>query len=212
MNEGSNNKDVLIVGLGNPGLQYARTRHNLGFIVVQNLAKKWGFSFKKALKFEGELAVGQIEGREGNIYLLLPMTYMNLSGRAVIKALRYYKIPPSSTNSFLVVVDDVYLKFGTMRLRVKGSTGGHNGLKSLQEYLQSDEYCRLRMGIGAKGEALPEGERFFLEDYVLGKFTQEEQNDLPDFATQGVEAIECWLKEGAEAAVKHIGRFTGEKA
>lgn len=179
----SNNS--LIVGLGNPGRQYERTRHNLGFIVLRHLAKKWGIFFKKVEKLEGELALLTFEER--NIYFFLPTTFMNLSGRAVKKALDYYKIPFKMAHTLLVVVDDVYLDFGDLRLKEKGGTGGHKGLKSIEEYLLTDEYTRLRLGIG------PKEENCLLEDYVLGKFTEIEQNSLPEFVKKAELVIEQWI-------------------
>lgn len=191
---------ILIVGLGNPGVSYERTRHNLGFIVVRKLATGLGLTFKKVAKFEAELAVGSIEGRAEKLVLLLPMTYMNLSGRAVKKVVEYYKVSFSLPNCFLVVVDDVYTNFNLMRLRAQGSSGGHNGLKSLEEHLQSNEFARLRMGIG------PQEERVFLEDYVLGKFTDMEQNGLPDFVARGAQVIECCRKRDRRNVIPHTNK------
>lgn len=176
----------LIVGLGNPGRAYERTRHNLGYMVVRSLAKKFGFPFKNVEKLEGELAVGDVDGDK--IFFFLPTTYMNLSGRAVKKVIDYYKIPFKKPDAMLVVLDDIYLDFGVMRLRESGGTGGHNGLKSVEEYLLTNEYPRLRLGIG------PKDENFILEDYVLGKFTDIEQNNLPEFVSRAVLAIENWMK------------------
>lgn len=187
---------ALIVGLGNPGSNYERTRHNLGFIFLRALAKKRGVTFKKLDKFEGELAIQNCEERQ--LLFFLPMTYMNNSGRAVKKVVSYYNIEVSSKDNFLVACDDVYLNFNTLRLRAQGGSGGHNGLKSLEEHLQTNNFARLRLGIG------PKDEEEILEDYVLGNFTDIEQNNLPEFIAHGTEVIECWLKEGFDKTLNLI--------
>lgn len=183
---------------------------------MRELAKRWGLSFRKERQVEGEIAKGSFkraDGEEVNIYLLLPMTYMNLSGVAVRKAINYYKIPWNpleAPGSLVVVVDDVDLPFGAFRLRSHGSTGGHKGLKSIQEHLQTQDYPRLRMGIGSHS-ADNSAYRPPLEDYVLGKFVQEEENTLPEFIAHAVEVIECWLKEGSQKAIQAINLLRSKK-
>jgi len=188
----------LVIGLGNPGSKYAGTRHNLGFLAVRAFAEKHGWPWKSERRFKGEVARGMVG--EESVLLLLPMTYMNLSGGAVQKALAYYKV---SAEELLVVVDDVYVKLGEMRLRAAGSSGGHNGLKSIEACLGTQGYPRLRMGVGPNGEKdLPNG---YLEDYVLGNFTAGERERLPTVSDHGCRVIDCWLAQGVEPASQLAG-------
>jgi peptidyl-tRNA hydrolase, PTH1 family len=188
----------LIVGLGNPGEEYAQTRHNLGFLVVQAFAKKQGWAFKREKEVQGRVAKGTVG--EIPVELLLPSTYMNLSGNAVRKKMRQSQ---AELEHLLIVVDDIYLPFGKMRLRQEGGTGGHKGLRSIEEQLQTQGYARLRMGIGLNSLE----EATDLEAYVLSPFHQEEQEQLPQFLEQGVKVLECWLQEGIEAAIKFVGEI-----
>lgn len=204
-------KRRLIVGLGNPGPKYEWTRHNLGFIVVREFAKKLGFSFKKESQFSGEIATGRAEMSQ--IYLLLPMTYMNLCGTSIRRVCDYYKIPFEDPNSFLVIVDDVYIPFGQMRLREEGSSGGHNGLKNCEAHLQTQKYARLRMGIGPKEDVQNDllqalAFRPPLEDYVLGTFTSEEKRTLPQFVERGVSILMHWQDLGWDEAKKRVGEVS----
>lgn len=190
----------LIVGLGNPGLAYARTRHNFGAMVLEAFAQRQGWTFKKESRFEAKMASGRF-GEEA-VYLLFPQSYMNRSGVAVRKAAHYYKIPG---DKLLVVVDDVYLDFGVIRIRPKGGTGGHKGLLDIQEQLGSQEYTRLRLGVGPKqGKELQGKAEMVLENYVLAKFTKEERAELPTIIEKSVDLIECWLTDGVEAASQRI--------
>lgn len=183
-------KSKLIVGLGNPGLKYDKTRHNLGFLVVREYAKRHGFSFKKVSHVQGELATGKID--EETVFLLLPHTFMNLSGQSVRSSIEYYKI---AVEDILVVLDEVYLKFGTLRLRSAGSSGGHNGLKSIEEHLKTQNYARLRMGIGPeKNEDFPDRKNMTLEEYVLAEYTSSEKEALEPFVAKGADAIEEWIR------------------
>lgn len=179
-------RKMLIVGLGNPGKKYFFTRHNFGQMVLYAFAEKHHFSFKKERDFKGEIAKGN--WKEGKLLLLFPTTYMNLSGRAVRKTVDFYKI---SLEDVLVISDDAALPFGTHRFKSKGSAGGHNGLKSIQECLGTSEYQRLKMGVG-------EPLIGYLEDYVLSPFTKEEQEKLPEMITQGVIYLEEWLSRENE--------------
>lgn len=185
----------LVVGLGNPGKTYEDTRHNIGFRVVKALGAKYGVVFKPALvRAKGSLGEGIV--REKKTRMLMPLTYMNESGSAVKRCSRFYKIP---NDHLIVVTDDVALPFGQLRLKSQGSAGGHNGLKSVQAHLGTQEYPRLRIGVGdnRKGE---------LSDYVLGRFTLEEQRQLPDVVDQAIEAIELWLSEGIGTAMQEANR------
>ncbi|MFC2049072.1 aminoacyl-tRNA hydrolase [Chlamydiota bacterium] len=193
----------LIVGLGNPGTKYEKTRHNLGFMVVEALARKQGLSLKRGLRLDGKIASGVVA--EKKIYLLMPSTYMNLSGTAVRRAVQYYKI---ALDHLLVIVDDVYVKFGAMRLRPSGSPGGHNGLKSIEACLCTPDYPRLRMGVGPQEGDLTNGLDQALEDYVLANFTFSEQVDLSQVVDKGVSVTEAWLSQGVEAASKLAGELS----
>lgn len=173
--------NALIVGLGNPGKKYEKTRHNLGFMVVRAFGEKRGWTFKKERNLSGELAVGK-EG-ETKVFLLLPTTYMNLSGQAVRKVIDFYQIDLAH---LIVVSDDIALDFGVLRFRDRGSAGGHNGLKDIQAHLGTQEYKRLRLGIGDR-------EQGDLEDYVLSPFNAEEQKLLPQVIEEGVEFLSKWL-------------------
>jgi len=184
-------KTFLIVGLGNPGSEYRETRHNIGFKVVRAFAEKQGFVFRRALNGIGELAQGVIEGNK--VILLLPMTYMNTSGNAVRLFVDYFKL---SLEDLLVIVDDIYLPFGTMRIKEKGSAGGHNGLKSIEAHLGSQDYPRLKMGVGDdfKGD---------LAEHVLTRFTPKEQELLNLFIQNGAEALTYWILQGKSEAIKY---------
>ena len=148
----------LIVGLGNPGLKYKNTRHNVGFMVINAFAENNNLKFKTKKEFKGEVSINK------DFILLKPATYMNLSGDSVRPICDFYKIDPEDT---LVICDDFNLPFLKLRLRKKGSAGGHNGLKSIIENINSEEFPRLRIGIG-----LPD-ENYDIIDYVLSKFTKE---------------------------------------
>jgi len=179
----------LVVGLGNPGKSYERTRHNVGFAAVEKLAQKHGLFFKKELKFKGELAEGQI-GADSTM-ILKPLTFMNLSGEAVALVMRYYEIDLSR---LLIVTDDVDIPLGQLRIRINSGPGGHNGLKSVEEHLQTIRYARLRIGVGdrEKGE---------LVDHVLGRFSLEEEKLVPGVLERVIQAIEIWLDKGITSAM-----------
>ncbi len=157
----------LVVGLGNPGEKYAETRHNIGFKVVESLAKELGGTF--TLQKLGEVATVKFKGR--TLVLVKPTTYMNLSGKAVNFYLQSEKI---SRENLLVITDDLALPFGKLRMKGKGSDGGHNGLKDIQAVLNSVEYCRLRFGVAAN---FSKGNQ---SDYVLGNWNEEEKNSLEE--------------------------------
>lgn len=175
----------LIVGLGNIGAEYAETRHNIGFKVVDALAQAVGVSFQS--ERYGSVAEMRFKGR--TFILLKPSTYMNLSGKAVSYWLKAEKIP---LENLFVVVDDIALPFGTIRIRGKGSDGGHNGLKSIAELLGHSDYARLRFGIGGD---FPKG---FQVDYVLGTWTKEEVLALPERIDTAAEVIKAFGTVGLE--------------
>jgi PTH1 family peptidyl-tRNA hydrolase len=185
----------LIIGLGNPGKEYELTRHNLGFLVVQGVAHVNKWEFKEQRTFQALAAKGQIGDQ--TVHLLLPTTYMNLSGQAARKYMDYYKIGPEAV---LVVADDVDLPFGELRVKASGSAGGHNGLKSIESCLGTQNYARLRMGIGQKQ---PNGT---LADYVLGNFTKEEFGALPNVIQQGVNVVMRLMNESIAQVMNAVNK------
>lgn len=179
----------VIVGLGNPGKAYEKTRHNVGFAAVNLLAAKHRLEFRKQMQFKGELAEGSIG--EQPVMILKPLTFMNLSGEAVALVLRYFKIDASQ---LMILTDDVALPLGQLRIRINSGAGGHNGLKSVEECLQTDRYPRLRIGVGDR-------DRGDLSDHVLGKFSQEEETLIPSVLERAVQAVEIWLDKGLTSAM-----------
>jgi len=183
----------LIVGLGNPGPQYRFTRHNLGFLVIEGLASQHKVLWRNSPSNQGMLAKAAIEDVECS--LLMPMTFMNLSGKSVRALADRAGMPPED---ILVICDDLSLGFGKMRLRPSGSAGGHNGLKSIISDLGSDQFSRLRLGIDppkAKSDTV---------DYVLANFTPAEKKALPDLINHALDCVTCWVTEGAEVAMNRF--------
>ncbi|MEO1237314.1 MAG: aminoacyl-tRNA hydrolase [Planctomycetota bacterium] len=178
----------LIVGLGNPGPEYAKTRHNAGFMAVDRLARRHGLDGEKH-KFHAGVLEGRIHLHK--VMLMQPTTYMNRSGLAVGEARAFYKLTPDDV---LVVVDDLALDVGQLRLRASGGPGGHNGLKDLERALGTRDYPRLRLGIGPRGRA-PQ------VDFVLGRFTDTQLDELDPVLTRTCDCIESWLDEGVEKAM-----------
>jgi PTH1 family peptidyl-tRNA hydrolase len=178
----------LITGLGNIGSDYVDTRHNIGFDVVDFLCKQLEGSWRN--DSHGELAEVKFKGR--TLILLKPNTYMNLSGKAVRYWLQKEKIPVENS---VTICDDLNLVFGKLRLRAKGSDGGHNGLKSMQEVLATDAYPRLRIGIGAD---FPKGRQV---DFVLGKWSEDERAELPRILEKAAETIKAFATIGLERAM-----------
>jgi len=183
----------LIVGLGNPEPKYDRTRHNIGFNAVDAFAKSWQISLSENRKFQGIFGEGN-RPRGQKIRLLKPLTYMNLSGQAIRAATDWYKIPPQSV---LVVYDDMDLPIGKMRIRLAGSAGGHNGMKSTIAHLGTDKFPRLRIGIG-KPQSDPAKNEKDTISFVLGKFSSEESQLVEKMLKLVVEAIELSLHQGVE--------------
>ncbi len=180
----------LIVGLGNPEPKYARTRHNIGFDFVDRLAADWGLSWQENNKFHGFWAEVRRNGQR--IGLLKPTTYMNRSGQSLRSVVDWYKIPPESV---LVVYDDMDLPLGRLRLRLSGSAGGHNGIKSIIAHLGTQNFPRLRIGIGKS-----KGDRNSIS-HVLGKFSPDEQPVLQQVLTLAEDALTMCLKEGVEKSM-----------
>lgn len=173
---------TLIVGLGNPGQKYQRTRHNLGFRLLAGFAEKQGWVAREKKEMKGRLAVETWNGKK--VALLFPTTYMNLSGVAVRKVASFYQVRHSN---LLVVSDDTTLGFGRFRYRSCGSAGGHNGLKNIEAQLSSSHYARLRAGVGAPEEWQE------LSDYVLSPFTREEEAAMPKLVECATRWVERWL-------------------
>ena len=186
------NFDYLIVGLGNPGKQYENTRHNAGFICIDILADKYGIKINK-LKFKSLMGEGRIEGRR--CLLLKPQTFRNLSGEAVRDAVEFYKIPAENV---IVICDDISLEPGKMRIRRKGSAGGQNGMKNIIYHLKSDNFPRIKIGIGAKPN--PD---YDLADWVLSRFTQSEAKLIKQVADDTVSAIEYMVKDDIDKAMSN---------
>ena len=184
----------LIVGLGNPGAKYDRTRHNIGFDAIDTLAKVWHISLAENRKFQGIFGEGQAAGNK--IRLLKPQTFMNLSGQSIRAVIDWYKIPAEAV---LVIYDDMDLPVGKLRLRQSGSAGGHNGMKSTIAHLGSQNFPRLRIGIGSpKNQASPDKE---VVSHVLGRFSSAESQVMTEVLELVVSAIELSLKQGVPKAM-----------
>jgi PTH1 family peptidyl-tRNA hydrolase len=175
---------MLIVGLGNPGVAYKKTRHNIGYMVLDAFAKKHGLALRHSPSLHGKVAKGT------DCILLKPSTYMNESGRAVKRCVDYYK-----PQRLMIICDDIALAFGRMRMREKGSSGGHNGLKSIEAHLHSALYPRLRIGVGHPGCG-------HVKEYVLDSFTKDEVLQLEALIGRATEALELWLVAGIAAAMR----------
>lgn len=185
----------LIVGLGNPGSKYAHTRHNVGFDVVEALARRWQMPLSSQRKFQGDFGEGMaIAGQK--IALLKPTTFMNRSGQAVRAVVDWYKWPPESV---LVIYDDMALPLGRLRVRPSGSAGGHNGMKSIIAHLGTQEFPRVRVGIGST-QKIGDRDRAVV-NHVLGKFAPEEKPLVETSLEWAVEAVEMLLRKGTEATM-----------
>jgi PTH1 family peptidyl-tRNA hydrolase len=187
----------LVVGLGNPGLEYDRTRHNVGFEVVDRLARRHGDPAAGSARnrFTG-LVVEATIGEE-KILLLKPPTYMNVSGRSVAEAMRFYKMSPC--DDLLIIVDDTAIPCGSVRLKPGGGAGGHNGLADVTKMLGTDAWPRLRIGIDKPGQ-IP------LKNYVLGRFTPEQQEIVEPSLDEAADAAACWASEGLAPAMNRFNR------
>ncbi|MEO0949337.1 MAG: aminoacyl-tRNA hydrolase [Cyanobacteria bacterium J06641_5] len=182
----------LIVGLGNPGSKYDRTRHNIGFEVLDLLARDWQFSWQEQGRFKGTFAEGPLLGI-GKVRLLKPTTFMNRSGEAMRAVCNWFKLPPESV---LVIYDDLDLPVGRLRLRSSGSAGGHNGIKSAIAQLGTQQFPRLRIGIGRRDRTSQETVGF-----VLGKFAPDERKILDTVLPWSIQAVDVALRRGFEQAM-----------
>ncbi len=188
----------LVVGLGNPGPEYDGTRHNVGFELVDRLAAERDLKWKRDRKFRSKIA-----SANASLVLTKPLTYMNLSGNAVARLQRFHKLDP---DQILVVYDDVDLPIGRIRFRPEGSAGGHNGIKSLIEYLGTKEFPRLKIGIGSAGG------RGEMVGHVLGKFSQEEREELEKVLAIAQDGVNCALSAGLNRAMNQFnGRTTNSE-
>lgn len=181
----------LIVGLGNPGARYARSRHNVGFMIAEQWARAHDWEFARQ-RFNAQLAEGNIG--ETRVMIAKPQTFMNLSGNAVSKLVRFYKI---ALSDLLVVYDDLDLPLGKLRLRPKGNAGGHHGMESIIAQLGTSDFPRLRVGIG---RPQPDADI----DHVLGAFSDAELAVMEETFRRAVQAIETWLREGIDAAMRRF--------
>lgn len=186
----------LIVGLGNPGIEYRETRHNIGFMVLDELARRLGVSFNEEKRWHGQVA--KLPGG----WLLKPQTFMNDSGRSVRHVSQFYKVPPGE---MLAVYDDVDLPLGKLRFRLSGSAGGHNGMKSMISNLGTEAFPRLKLGI-ATDTGRPAGDR--LVGHVLGKFRDEERPTLNLVIQAATDAIISALQSSLDAAMNRFNRTT----
>ena len=183
--------NYLIVGLGNIGVEYVNTRHNMGFMVLDAWAQASNISFESGRY--GSTATVSFKGRK--FTLLKPSTYMNLSGKAVRYWMTELKIP---VENILVISDDLNIPFGTLRLRKNGSAGGHNGLTNINELIGTQEYARIRVGIGndfGRGQQV---------DYVLGELSKEEAEQMPDVSKRVIDGVKAWALMGADKAMNVV--------
>ena len=187
----------LIVGLGNPGKEYENTRHNIGFDAIDSIANKYNIEVSK-LKFKGVYGDGFIGGEK--VILLKPTTYMNLSGESVREVLDFYKL---TEEDILVIYDDISLEVGRLRIREKGSAGGHNGIKSIIAHLGTDIFSRIKIGVGQ-----PKGN---LVNHVLGKFPSEDRICLNEVLDVVVSASAVVIKDGTKEAMNKFNNFNANK-
>ena len=185
----------VIAGLGNPKKEYENTRHNIGFDVVDMLAKRHNISITEN-KHKALVGKGYIDGQK--VILVKPLTFMNLSGESIREVTDYYKVDVEE--ELIVISDDISLEPGYLRIRKKGSAGGHNGLKNIIQHLGHDKFCRVRMGVGGK----PEG--YDLADYVLGHFGAKERKGMDQTCAAACDAIELILKDSVNAAMNQFNK------
>lgn len=186
----------LVAGLGNPGRQYAGTRHNVGFEVIDEVARRHGVGYEAA---PADAVFGKWRHGAEVVLLVKPLTFMNRSGDAIGSLLRYYKV---DVPDLLVICDDVNLEVGRLRVRGSGSDGGQNGLKSIAQNLSTIDYSRLRVGVG-RGDT-----RRDLADHVLSRFEPEEQSGVHDAITRAADAVECWVLDGLAKTMNVFNRDT----
>lgn len=196
----------MLVGLGNPGSRYAETRHNVGFMVLERLATAEAAAFRNQPRLQGLLA--EVGSGPERLRLLMPQTYMNESGRSIRAALDWFRLEPSQ---LLVLVDDMDLPFGRLRLRASGSAGGHNGLRSTIQHLGSQEFARLRIGIGAPAQE-PQQRKACTVGHVLGRFSSSERVVLDAVIAEVISGIDLIRRLGIERAGNRLNAFRAEPA
>jgi len=187
----------MVVGLGNPGLQYEFSRHNIGFRIIDNLAREIETEFKKVKSYDSLISRGKINNH--NLRLVKPQTYMNLSGKSVSKIVSYYRI---SFQDLLIVYDDLNLELGQIRIRKRGSAGGHKGVESIIQYLNSEDIPRLRIGIGKPSI----NSNFDYASYVLSNFNNNEKDKISEVIQLSTEAIKTVIEDGLEKAMRKYNR------
>lgn len=183
----------IIAGLGNPTKEYEGTRHNIGFSVIDRIADQYNISMTEK-KHKAICGKGVLEGQK--VVLMKPQTYMNLSGESIIEAVKFYKINPEE--DLIVIYDDIDLEVGRLRIRAKGSAGGHNGMKNIIAHLGTQVFPRIRVGVGAKPKD------WDLADYVLGRFPKEELPVIEEGRTAACQAVELIVTQGVEAAMNRM--------
>ena len=182
--------EYIVVGLGNPDSKYQNTRHNAGFLAIDRIAEKTSISVDR-MKYKSLIGIGEIEGKK--VLLMKPQTYMNNSGEAVQEAMNFYKIP---IEKVLVIFDDISLDVGKMRIRRKGSDGGHNGIKSIIQLCGSENFPRVKVGVGKKPHPA-----YDLADWVLSRFTEKEREDLSPVFDNSYEAAKLFLENQIDKAM-----------
>lgn len=198
----SRGNNLVLVGLGNPGPRFTNTRHNIGFEVADLFVARNGGTFSADKKLQADVARTQVAG--STVHVVKPRTFMNLSGASVRSALKWCNAPPGA---LLVVADDMSLDVGRVRLRARGSAGGHNGLKSVEGALGSREYARLKVGIGSPRLGAEEW-----KDHVIGRFSRGERTVLEDVLWDCAEVLELWVKEPEiDRVISRVGAITGGK-
>ena len=188
-NSNSGSDSWIVVFLGNPGMEYRDTRHNVGFMTADICENKFGVRINR-IKYRSLMGSGTVSGSK--TVFMKPQTYMNLSGDAVAQAVQFYKIPPEHV---LVISDDVSLPVGKLRIRRSGSAGGHNGLKSIIQNLGTDQFPRIKIGVGIPPE------HYDMKDWVLGKFHGEDAKLISDAVRRAADAVECYIEEGPDKAM-----------
>jgi len=186
----------LIVGVGNPGAEYEKTRHNVGFMAVDLVRDRYAPDAIPRSRFHGAVIETRLPGEGGAdepAMLLKPLTFMNRSGQSIAEAVRYYKLDPAE--DLLVIVDEVQLPVGTIRIRAGGSSGGHNGLANIEQLLGTADYARMRIGIDRPGEHITQ------RDYVLGRFTDEQKDAVAESLDKAARAAVLWASKGVTAAM-----------
>jgi len=187
----------IVIGLGNPGSKYEFTRHNIGFRIIDSLARDMGIEFNKVKSYYSLISRGMINNHK--VMLVKPQTFMNLSGRAVNRVVSYYKIP---LQDLLIVYDDLNLELGQVRIRKKGSSGGHKGIESIMQYLNSEDIPRLRIGVGNPSLNY----NFDCVSYVLSNFNNDEEDKIAEVIQLSTEAVKTIIEDGFEKAMRKYNR------